>query len=447
MRKIKSFPFLCIAALAGSLLIASAQSPNSLPVPKPTGAYREDMVATAQSQVGYQEAANGEAIYAEWAGLKGSPWCAQFIAWCAHQAGIPPSIIPLESSTRQYRRFYSDKGRYYILNNGKDHGPCGCKGLSAGTISLSQIAPGDLLTVETNGDFSDGPDHICLAESVKNGVIRTIDGNYSDRVMRTVHLAAQIHGVCKPAYSSSIEKKDVTINASSFIYTSKEITPQVTVRIGGKVLRAGTDYSVSYADNIDVGTAFVTISGKGNYEGSVRLSYRITARSIESTAVQKIPKQVYTGKAIKPTVKIKDGTKLLVEGTDYTIAYRNNKAAGKATATVKGKGNYKGSRKLSFQIVPEKMEAPSVKLSQKRTAAISWKKSASASGYMLQYSTDSRFRSHVETMTVKGKGKKSVKIKGLVSKKTYYFRICAYKTINGKNVKGSYSKSVELTLK
>ena len=65
---------------------------------------------------------------------------------------------------------------------------------------------------------------------------------------------------------------------------------------------------------------------------------------------------VYTGSAIKPRVQVYEGTTLLTEKKDYTISYKNNTNAGKqAEVVIKGKGNYKGSEKANFTIVPKSL--------------------------------------------------------------------------------------------
>ena len=64
-----------------------------------------------------------------------------------------------------------------------------------------------------------------------------------------------------------------------------------------------------------------------------------------------ISNKTYTGSAIKPAPVVKDGTRTLKAGTDYTVSYKNNTALGTATITITGKGNYSGSRSVTFKIV------------------------------------------------------------------------------------------------
>ncbi|MCD8300882.1 MAG: BspA family leucine-rich repeat surface protein, partial [Clostridiales bacterium] len=76
----------------------------------------------------------------------------------------------------------------------------------------------------------------------------------------------------------SLEDSDVTITLDSdaYYYTSKDITPAVTVTINGTELVSETDYSVSYDSNVNVGTGEVTITGSGNYTGTVTLDFTIS---------------------------------------------------------------------------------------------------------------------------------------------------------------------------
>lgn len=68
--------------------------------------------------------------------------------------------------------------------------------------------------------------------------------------------------------------------------------------------------------------------------------------------INAIPAKTYTGKALTPKVTVKYGETELVKDQDYTVAYKNNKNAGKATVTLTGKGNYKGAKTVSFTIKP-----------------------------------------------------------------------------------------------
>ena len=63
--------------------------------------------------------------------------------------------------------------------------------------------------------------------------------------------------------------------ASSVSFTGSNITPSVTVKVAGRTLTSGTDYTVSYSNNKNVGTSNVYVYGKGNYSGSLSAKFDI----------------------------------------------------------------------------------------------------------------------------------------------------------------------------
>ena len=133
-------------------------------------------------------------------------------------------------------------------------------------------------------------------------------------------------------------------------YTGSAIEPTVTVKDGRKTLTAGTDYTVTYKDNTNVGTATATVTGKGNYTGSVEAKFNITAKALTASMVHDIAAQTYTGSPIVPKLTVKDGETALSKDTDYTVKYQNNLNAGTATVTLTGKGNYSDSVSKTFTI-------------------------------------------------------------------------------------------------
>ena len=95
------------------------------------------------------------------------------------------------------------------------------------------------------------------------------------------------------AYSSAVDfllKSDV-IGAKADTYT---------VKMGGATLKAGTDYAVAYADNTNAGTAAVTITGKGNYAGTLKATFNINAVDLSKASIDAIADQIYTGSALEP---------------------------------------------------------------------------------------------------------------------------------------------------
>ena len=154
--------------------------------------------------------------------------------------------------------------------------------------------------------------------------------------------------------SITVKPKALTANMVQSIasqpYTGSAIEPTVTVKDGRKTLTAGTDYTVTYKDNTNVGTATATVTGTGNYTGSVETKFNITAKALTASMVQDIAAQTYTGSPIVPKLTVKDGETALSKDTDYTVKYQNNLNAGTATVTLTGKGNYSDSVSKTFTI-------------------------------------------------------------------------------------------------
>ena len=76
---------------------------------------------------------------------------------------------------------------------------------------------------------------------------------------------------------ADISSCTVTLSDESLTYTGSSLRPNATVKSGDKTLAAGTDFTVSYKDNVKEGTAAVTITGAGNYTGIINTTFTITA--------------------------------------------------------------------------------------------------------------------------------------------------------------------------
>ena len=120
--------------------------------------------------------------------------------------------------------------------------------------------------------------------------------------------------------------------------------------MGSKVLTEDVDYTVSYSNNRNVGTARVIISGIGVYSGEKVVTFVIKEKSIENCTVLAVASQTYNGRLLTPPVVVKDGTTMLKENVDYKLSYRDNYSVGTAYVTITGIGDYKGSVTKSFAI-------------------------------------------------------------------------------------------------
>ena len=162
----------------------------------------------------------------------------------------------------------------------------------------------------------------------------------------------------------------------------------------------------------------------------------------------------YNKKNRKPSVTIEDtkGNKLK-SGTDYTVSYpKKCKNVGRYTVTVKFKGNYQGTVKKSYQILPKGTSLSEVTAKKKGFTA-KWKKQKTqTAGYELQYSTNKKFkRKQTKKAVIKKTKTTTYKAKKLKAKKKYYIRIRTYQNVkvNGKTKKlySSWSKAKSIKTK
>ena len=248
-----------------------------------------------------------------------------------------------------------------------------------------------------------------------------------------------------PALSRiSISKASVTLSTSTYAYDGKAKKPGVTVKLNGKTLKNSTDYTVSYSNNTKVGTATVKITGKGNYTGSVSKTFKIK-NNFKKATISGISNKSYTGKNITQSITVKYNGKALKKGTDYTVSYSSNKNIGTATVKVAGKGSYTGTITKTFKINPAKQEIQ--KLTAKSKAFfVDWAQKGSATGYEIQYATNSKFTSAKKVTITNNKTDKTT-ISKLSGKKKYYVRVRSYTTVKGTKYYGAWSASKSVTTK
>lgn len=146
---------------------------------------------------------------------------------------------------------------------------------------------------------------------------------------------------------------------SGYTYDGKKKMPVLTVKdSSGAVLQIKKDYTVSYKNNVNAGTAIAIVKGKGSNKGKKNYYFKIKALDASTeTSVADITAVNYTGGAVNPKVIVKNkaGKKLRLN-KDYTLTYSNNyqasttTKAGTATVVITGKGNYSGTTSKDFLI-------------------------------------------------------------------------------------------------
>ncbi len=173
---------------------------------------------------------------------------------------------------------------------------------------------------------------------------------------------------------------------------------------------------------------------------------RVTGVKLSATAY------TYNGKVQKPSVTVKDSKdKTLKDKTDYSVSYSSGcKNVGRYTVKVTLKGNYSGSKSMTYNINPKGTSVSKV-TAAKKGFKVTWKKQATqTTGYQVQYSTSSKFK-NAKTVTISKNKTTSKSVSKLSAKKKYYVRMRTYKTVkvNGKSVKlySGWSKAKSVTTK
>ncbi|MBR3307129.1 MAG: Ig-like domain-containing protein [Lachnospiraceae bacterium] len=209
--------------------------------------------------------------------------------------------------------------------------------------SVPQVKAGS--TVLTDADFDS----------------RIINGDSAGKAVLVLS-AKDGHSVGEKHISFNIKgtevKKGLVIDQiADQAYTGSQIRPDVTVRYNGTVLKEGTDYTLEYGANIKTGKGKVTITGiaASGFSGKVTKTFKINKTSIAGGTVEYAVKTVYAKGGATPAVTLTVGGRKLIQGTDFTVKYSNNKApfslpAGRSFGefskapkiTIRGKGGYTG---------------------------------------------------------------------------------------------------------
>ncbi len=130
----------------------------------------------------------------------------------------------------------------------------------------------------------------------------------------------------EPAPKQDISAASVSVSGEAIVYSGEEWEPAVTVNLGGVELVGGVDYSVSYADNVNAGTATVVVTGAGNYVGSASVTFEIA--EADSSLALTNQTSTYTSAPIAYTGEV---TRTGSDGA-LTISYFSDSACSKQIA-------------------------------------------------------------------------------------------------------------------
>lgn len=266
----------------------------------------------------------------------------------------------------------------------------------------------------------------------------------------------ECHDSFKEGYVGAKGHTIVTDKAVAATCTTAGKTEGSHCSVCGKVIKAQTEIKAKghvAGDWITDKAAAVGVKGRKHRSctvcGAVVESADIPAlspKSISSASVSlSIATYSFDGKVKTPSVTVKLGSTALRNGIDYVVSYRNNKNVGKATVVITGKGLYAGTITRTFVINPAKQSI------QKLTAKskgfyIDYAAKGHATGYEIQYATNSSFSGAKKTVITSNKTDK-VTVSKLSGNKKYYVRVRTYTTVNGIKYYGAWSAVKTVTTK
>ncbi len=239
---------------------------------------------------------------------------------------------------------------------------------------------------------------------------------------------------------------------NNWTYGNSPSSPMIVAKYGTPQYTYSSSYYGTYTSvrPQNAGTYYVKakVNATSGYTGLETIkAFTITPRSLSKGSVvlgESDNTYTYTGKERKPAVKsVTVAGKKLVYNRDYTVSYKNNKSIGVGTVIIKGKGNYTGTLNKEFKIVPKKVSLKAATAASATSSTITWNKISHASGYQVVVATNKSFTQNKKVVNIKSYKTVKTTISKLKSRKAYYVKVCAYKTVNGKKYYGAYS-SVKL---
>lgn len=163
---------------------------------------------------------------------------------------------------------------------------------------------------------------------------------------------------CTLTNANLMSKAKITCAKTVNYNNGEPVEPVVTVKFGGNILQKDTHYTVEYRNNRNVGTATAVITGKGDYAGTKKVTFKIAPTATINKAKITIAAVPYKGSpytvedAENPLkVSVSYQGLELERGTDYVIdSYNKNTDAGTATVVFRGINKYSGTVKKTFKI-------------------------------------------------------------------------------------------------
>ncbi len=255
------------------------------------------------------------------------------------------------------------------------------------------------------------------------------------------------------AYTVKLPKKIEVLKGDKFAIVATCNTASNMIAADTKLSKENLGHvTITYKNNTAKGQSYFYNSAAKKWvdlykEGSIRIKACTNNEDVTSIHIgyckNSISKEyTYNGKTITPNTSLSYNGKTLEKDKDYKVSVKSGKDIGKYSVTFTGQGDYRGSKTVYYNIIPGKSSISSLKSSDKGAVAVKVKKVSGAGKYVIYYRKDGSktYKSASVTSTSKT-------IKKLSSKKKYYFKVRAAKTVNGKDYYGAYSAEKSIKVK
>ena len=190
---------------------------------------------------------------------------------------------------------------------------------------------------------------------------------------------------------------------------------------------------------INLGHTIITAKTKKGETATCNIKVRYDLSSCKVTKIGDGEKFISYSNNLKPSVTAIYNNKTLIEGVDYSLDYGDNVTSGKGSINIVGIGNYTGQKKVTFKIYPGKVTQVKVLSNTTNSLKIRWDKEYGVTGYKI-YRATSKDGNYAYIGKVSNKSSNTYTDTKLLSGKTYYYKIRAYKTVGDETLYGEYSK-------
>lgn len=228
-----------------------------------------------------------------------------------------------------------------------------------------------------------------------------------------------------------------------------------TVRVTNNNVQTDPKFEIennepAHIHTLETTTTRATLSKNGKKETKCTVCGQVTQTTViyaPKTIKLSAATYTYDGKIKKPAVTVTNSKAKVIPASNYTVTYSSGrKNVGSYKVKVTFKGDYIGTKSLTFKINPPKTLISTL-TSKSKAFSVKWTRKTQVTGYQIQYSTSSKFAEGTKTVKVTSANTYTKTIRNLQAKKKYYVRIRTYKTVNGTQYYSAWSAVKAVTTK